>query len=528
MKKVLLAGEATWHNTGYGTYGNVILEKLQKRGYEVAEISGFGYRNDPKSKDRKWKIYYADPDPNIAFEQHLFQTTPNSTLGNWRFELTLLDFKPDYVISFRDPWVDRYICDSPLRPYFRWVYMPTCDSIPLRSEWIYMFKNADAILTYSNWALKELSKYKGINLIDSAPAVAEECFIPLNKDAVKKNYGLSEDAFIIGTVMRNQERKLFPHLFRAFRKILDKNPNKKIKLLCHTSYPDLGWDLPGLLVQNNIENHVYFTHKCANCQNHFLSKWQGPAQFCPFCGDDKVLLPNTTFGLTREQLSELYNCMDLYVQYANCEGFGMSQLEASSCGIPVLSTDYSAMESIVREIDGYPIRLAGKTTDAISGREMAIPDEDHFVSLVQEYISKPFFEKEIKQKKTLLATKKNFSYEKTVDNWVKAFNSCQDCKRWDSAPVKINPNYIINAETPSEMIQQLYDYLGDKKYEWYLLQDLKFLNLRTFDKNSSGFSYNPQERYENATPQLFGKLMQEKIEKLIFWENKRSESIICR
>ena len=41
------------------------------------------------------------------------------------------------------------------------------------------------------------------------------------------------------------------------------------------------------------------------------------------------------------------NTFDLYVQYANSEGFGLPQVEAAGCGIPVASVDYSAMSSVV-------------------------------------------------------------------------------------------------------------------------------------------------------------------------------------
>ena len=56
--------------------------------------------------------------------------------------------------------------------------------------------------------------------------------------------GINPEWKVIGTVMRNQRRKLFPELFEAFGKYLKKTQDKNTYLYCHTSYPDNGWDLP--------------------------------------------------------------------------------------------------------------------------------------------------------------------------------------------------------------------------------------------------------------------------------------------
>jgi glycosyltransferase involved in cell wall biosynthesis len=50
--------------------------------------------------------------------------------------------------------------------------------------------------------------------------------------------------------------------------------------------------------------------------------------------------------ISEEELASIYNLFDLYIQYANSEGFGMPQLEAAQCGALVASVDYSAMSSV--------------------------------------------------------------------------------------------------------------------------------------------------------------------------------------
>ena len=91
----------------------------------------------------------------------------------------------------------------------------------------------------------------------------------------KQFVGLDPDCKIIGTVMRNQRRKLYPDLFEAFKKFLDKAEDKNYYLYCHTSYPDLGWDIPELLNEHGIGSKVLFTYICPETKKPFVSVFKG-------------------------------------------------------------------------------------------------------------------------------------------------------------------------------------------------------------------------------------------------------------
>ena len=70
------------------------------------------------------------------------------------------------------------------------------------------------------------------------------------------------------------------------------------------------------------------------------------------------------------------NCFDVYVQYANSEGFGLPQVEAAACGVPVMGTDYSAMESVLRKLGGTPIRPAALYKELETGCYRAVPNNE--------------------------------------------------------------------------------------------------------------------------------------------------------
>ena len=85
-------------------------------------------------------------------------------------------------------------------------------------------------------------------------------------------------------------------------------------------------------------------------------------------------LSNVKNGASYEDLSNIINLFDLYVQYANCEGFGLPQVEAAACGIPVVSTDYSAMESVIRKLEGFPVKPKDLYKELETGCLRAVQD----------------------------------------------------------------------------------------------------------------------------------------------------------
>ena len=189
--------------------------------------------------------------------------------------------------------------------------------------------------------------------------------------------------------MRNQQRKLFPELFRMFRALLDKYSDhpviKKTYLYCHTSYPDNGWDIPSLLRDNGISNRVIFTYQCGATKKPFCSHYEGTLSYSPYANAVCGKMPNVVAGLTETQLANIFNLFDLYIQYASNEGCGIPMLEAASCGIPLAGINYSAMEDNIRITNGIPLSYS-KRFDPNTMAYRAIPDEAKNVEEIYEFI----------------------------------------------------------------------------------------------------------------------------------------------
>ena len=421
-----MVSEASFLSSGFGTYTKEILSRLHKtEKYEIAELACYGKVNDPKDKDIHWRYYANAVNPDDPrFKQ--YNSSMENQFGRWRFERTLLDFHPDVVIDIRDYWMNSYQQFSPLRPFFHWILMPTVDSAPQQEEWIDTFLHADAVFTYSDFGRDTLADQSNnsIKYIDTAsPGVDLQCYKPLAERQEVRNLLGVNDKFVIGTIMRNQKRKLIPELFAAFKQLINEtkesNPDiaKKLHLHVHTSYPDAGWDIPQLLKEFEVGNRVTFTYACKQCDCFKPMLYSHPLAYCPKCGAKSMTMPNVGNGLPNQQLNMIINTFDLYVQYAICEGFGMPQVEAAAAGVPVMSVDYSAMNDVVHKLKGYPIKINQYFKELETKAIRVYPDNNDFVRIVKEFINMPEVLVQQKRYETRQLAEKYYNWDNIAKKW---------------------------------------------------------------------------------------------------------------
>lgn len=432
--KLLLVCDSTSLSTGYSVYGKEIFNRLVKtNNFELAEISSY---TDNVDESVPWKIYPAVPSDLTDKQLEEFVSDHENSFGKYVFEDVLLDFKPDTVMSFRDPWMDSFIANSPLRSYYNWIYMPPVDGVGQTKKWISLYSCADLILTYSIWAKKLLSLYSEINVFDIASPSADECFYPMdNNDDLKVQLGMPQDSIIIGSVMRNQKRKLFPDLIFSFAKLISILPievSSKTFLYLHTSYPDLGWDIPRLLIESGVSNKIFFTYLCDSCGYYFPSVWKGNCIQCINCRKKNSFTSGSKNGVSKEDMAKIYNLFDCLVQYSICEGFGMPQVEAAFCGVPVFSVNYSAMEDMPKTILATPISYS-LMIESETHRGIANPDKNDLIKKLKDFISIPSFLRKNKRLEVASCARDNYSYNKSANIWIKSILSLNPAKPWDSS-----------------------------------------------------------------------------------------------
>lgn len=448
-KRVLFCSEATFLNTGYATYTREILNYLYSTGkYDLAELGAYGDQQDQRAFNIPWSYYGALLPKNANEEQRrLYHSKYSYQFGEYAFHDVCLHFRPDIVCDIRDFWMLEFVERSPYRPFFKWCIMPTVDAKPQARQWISTYQSADACLTYSDWAgevLKEQTNNQ-INYLGSAPPSAHPAYSVIqDKEQSRKLLGIPTDKKVVGTVMRNQRRKLYPDLFSAFKKLLDKVDDPENYLLyCHTSYPDMGWDLPELIQKHELSSHVIFTYVCTETKKPFASFFQGPHVVSPYTKKLSGVMSNVKIGIAYDELANIMNTFDIYVQYANSEGFGLPQVEAAACGIPVASVNYSAMESVIKQLDAIPLSIKALYQEMETGCMRAVPDNDDTAQKLYDFFQQPSF----KRKKLGFDIKQNFlkyfQWDISGSVWERYFDTVEimdEKNTWLSPPKILRPS----------------------------------------------------------------------------------------
>lgn len=381
--RVLFSTEASYLCTGFSTYLREVFKRLHATGkYELAELGSYGAPpdQDQRTRDIPWKYYHVLPANELENRNYRSDYNENQ-FGKWKFTAVVADFKPDIVMLNRDHWMDTWVLKNPLRENFLVYWMPTVDGFPQRLEWLTDYGQVDRLFTYSWFGKRvletqsalQISQARGIRALRvedvCQPGVDLETFKPLNKEEVYKIFGIPNHVRFIGTVMRNQPRKLFPRIIESFADYKRNYASAKdVMLLLHTSIPDVGWDIPELILQNGLQDYVVFSYMCHACGNIAVSTFLGVPATCPVCKKPEFQTPNTQFGFQPEHLNLIYNLMSVYIQGSIAEGDGMPVNEAKACGVPCLLSDYSALHEKAHNGGALPILSETLYTESETGQ----------------------------------------------------------------------------------------------------------------------------------------------------------------
>lgn len=538
-KRILFVGEASFLNTGFSTYYRELLPRLVATGkYEIAELGSYARQDDKRVQEfiaGRWKFYGVMP--TNEEENRLFQQPPphprargqnTNQFGEYKFAAVVADFKPDIVIDIRDWWMLEFQERSIFRPWYKWIVMPTVDAEPQQEEWIQTYENANMVLAYSDYGIHTLRRQsslaptgkRSMKIFPKAmrPGVDIHSFKPMDRKTVREHWNLTADIPVIGTVMRNQSRKLYPDLIDAFA--LMKNRYKgepqvdKAVLLIHSCWPDnmYSYDYPRHVYRLErydwMDNHKkgirgdvlqsLFCHSCNQTSLTFaMNMWGRPIEDgrikmpCCYCGKTDASPPNTSIGFGREDLAKLYSLMDLYVQCSICEGDGMPIQEAKACGVPTLVTDYTAMrekgrypnyahfeESGITE-KNYTCSKGGDVIDV--GRyyyepetscKRALPDIADLALKMRNMISDPERLAELR-KEARECVEENYDWDKLWHQWEYVLDNVKIIDRsetWDSPISEIAE--VTGMPVPTN--------LSDEQYvSWLYLNVLKYPSVDT-------------------------------------------------
>jgi glycosyltransferase involved in cell wall biosynthesis len=331
-----------------------------------------------------------------------------------------------------------YVERSPFRRFFQWIVMPAIDSSPQPAQWISTYLSTDALLAYCEFGKDEIDAFTGLpsKVLELAPPSADYSIFcpPEDKKIARDKLGIMPNINIVGTVMRNQRRKLYPDLFISFRDFCIAYPtlSEDTFLYAHTAFPDIGWNIPELLKRYDIGHKVLFTYMCRSCGHFFPSFFHDAVQSCPKCKKPNARMPDPDHGVQPAELAQIMKCFDLYVQYSSAGGFEMPIAEAAACGVPVMAIDYSGMGSVLRNVDGIRLPYLHLNLEPEGHYYRAIPDNKALVLTMAKFFRCSKAEQLKIGMDSYKACRKNYSWDKTAKVWERAI---------DSVPVHLNANW---------------------------------------------------------------------------------------
>jgi glycosyltransferase involved in cell wall biosynthesis len=172
----------------------------------------------------------------------------------------------------------------------------------------YSLRKADVILSTSHAMADQTSKFTNKNILVTPFGIDLKKFYKNRKVSHAKN-----GEIVIGTIKTLHKIYGITYLIRAFKIIVDRNPDKNIKLLIVGGGP-FEKELKRLTIDLEIDDKTTFTGK-----------------------------------IKQDQVPEYLNMLDIYVAVSIQESFGVAVIEAGACELPVVVSGIGGLIEVVED-----------------------------------------------------------------------------------------------------------------------------------------------------------------------------------
>jgi glycosyltransferase involved in cell wall biosynthesis len=304
MTKMMMLSDSPLTVTGFGTVTKDLANRLSNKDWDVSVV-GHNYIGQPierlklvDSAEFKFKLY---PGGMAPYAQEMLP-------------VYLQTIQPDIFWILLDtfmlfPWFLNYsTAPSKFIMYFpsdgEW--FPTgCDNI---------LRKAQYPVAMSKFGQAQVKRLFNIDAAYIPHGVNTDFYTPYTEEQkanTRRKWGLPDDAFILGSVARNQGRKMICSTIEIFAEFA-KDKDDAI-LFLHTDPRDVAahTDLVKIAEQLGCAHKIRFSGM------------------------------KFYYGMTNEDMRDIYNIMDLHILTTTGEGFGIPTVEAMSCGVPAVITNYT-------------------------------------------------------------------------------------------------------------------------------------------------------------------------------------------
>lgn len=344
MTKLLWHSNSPWAPTGYGAQ-TALFTPLLAEHYDLAVSAFYGLEGAP----RQWRGIPILP--GLGGGDY-----GDKSLGEHSRRFFGGDPRGGLVMSLMDVWVlDPQKCAE-----INMACWVPVDHEPAPPNVVDFFVQSGAVpIAMSRFGQQMLGRLDPLYV---PHAVDTEVYKPLVVDQAR-GQAFPDDAFVIGMVAANKgrpSRKGFAQAFQAFARFAQKHENAYLYL--HTMLdPSLagGENIPALIRSLEIPMDR------VRIADQYAIKYE------PY---------------SHEDMAKLYSALDVLLNPALGEGFGVPVLEAQACGTPAIVTDFSAMPEVCGA--GWHVKHSPYWTGLNSWQ--AVPDVDDILAALEEcYSLKP-------------------------------------------------------------------------------------------------------------------------------------------
>jgi glycosyltransferase involved in cell wall biosynthesis len=342
--KLLWHSNAPWVPTGYGAQTALFAPRL-KDSYDLILSSFYGLEGSPRS----WQGIPVLPClGGGTFGDDILAEHARQMWG---------DPRAGMVLTLMDVWV---LNAHKLRDLSLACWVPV-DHEPAPQGVVEFLAESEAIpIAMSRFGESMLGR---LDPLYCPHAVDCEVFKPPADKEQARHGRFPDDAFVIGIVAANKgrpSRKGFSQELQAIARLMADHDN--VYLVLHTVLDQAyghGENIPVLLRALGIP-------------------------------DDRVRI-SSQYALmvappSPQEMAQLFGALDVLVNCAFGEGFGLTVLEAQSCGVPCVVTDFSAMREVCGA--GWHVRSQPQWTGQESWQAMPLVD-DIYSALTECYELKP-------------------------------------------------------------------------------------------------------------------------------------------
>lgn len=318
---ILFASDSPYYPTGFAKQLGGVAQYISEN--TDHEIHFLGWQTRGNIKDERF--------------DYVIHGGKNEPYGIDAYEGLFDAINPDVVITLGDAHM------TPLNrmnhPF--WIGYFPLDGHPISSNILSVISQMDMRIAMADYGLQLCLEHK-LHPTEFIPHFVEtDIFKPIDKKKCRKEMkgfftdingevmDIPEDAFIIGSVARLNPRKHNMRLLQAFKDFIDNIPDedkKNVYLYLHLDPKD------PLFLKD--KNHDYMFLEMVNT----------------FGIDDRVIFTKNNYfleGLSIEEMIRLYNVFDIHAIATGGEGFGVPTIEAMSCGVPSIITDYTTSKELV-------------------------------------------------------------------------------------------------------------------------------------------------------------------------------------